>query len=609
MNETKILQRSIDDLLPDLPRLIGGEWPDFEAQLDDLLDRLRSDPSRRSILRAQTLALFGRFPQAHQRLVEQMARYRGSSDITRSARNWARGMVTRYTDITCPRRIWAETPRAAIVVRLTVQRPELSAAIEELGLFEHLPVQVHLEAPQFEILNESRQEVLIEREKDSSPIVFYVRPRRTGHVQVTLDFFQAGQPLRSVPLDVEVTPYEIAADVAKPRMQPVHLEKDVNPPDRVLHIAWERPISALRFTLIQNGGAWWRSFKPVEIHGDPAAHAAELYRQIVKYAAGEDPAMAAVHKRRSSMPRQDVDEQIRALGHNLWRDLVPPELKQLYEQHRKEWRSGSLLVYSDEPHLPWELVWPHDDAAGEWEDRTPWCHRLRLTRWLRKDERDNGNEMAPPRLGLGTMAVIAPTYSRFASTPSAQSEHKALLELMERFGVRDVTPGEAKWADFRRFLKGGGYDWVHLAAHGNFYPQGPEGLSVLWMQQDDAFMPQHLTGPSIVRHFRQRRPAFFLNACQTGRQSWAFTKIGGWANRLVSLGAGLFVAPLWNVTGESALTFANAFYEEILDGKTVADAARSARSAARKSGDPTWLAYSVYGHPNAKAVLREGGQP
>jgi len=43
-----------------------------------------------------------------------------------------------------------------------------------------------------------------------------------------------------------------------------------------------------------------------------------------------------------------------------------------------------------------------------------------------------------------------------------------------------------------------------------------------------------------------------------------------------------------------------------LDGDTVAEAVREGRLASRCPGNPTWLAYSVYAHPNARVVFETG---
>ncbi len=53
------------------------------------------------------------------------------------------------------------------------------------------------------------------------------------------------------------------------------------------------------------------------------------------------------------------------------------------------------------------------------------------------------------------------------------------------------------------------------------------------------------------------------------------------------------------VTDSQALAFAETFYTRLLAGDPVAESVHAARLAAR-NGDPTWLAYSVYAHPNAR---------
>ncbi|MBN1877646.1 MAG: CHAT domain-containing protein, partial [Anaerolineae bacterium] len=112
--------------------------------------------------------------------------------------------------------------------------------------------------------------------------------------------------------------------------------------------------------------------------------------------------------------------------------------------------------------------------------------------------------------------------------------------------------------------------------------------------------PEDFIGPAIEDDIRARRPGFVFNACHGGREGWALTRLGGWANRLISTGAGLFLGPLWTVDDTAALTFSQTLYQRLLEGATVAEAVREGRHVARRAGDPTWLAYSVYAHPNAR---------
>jgi hypothetical protein len=613
MNEINILLQAIETLRADLPAHIGVDWTDFESRLNGYLTQMKQNPASAPIVRAQILALFGRHHAAHQQLIECMGELQGqdaaAAPVTRGAGNVAKSIsepteprqVTRYTDISCPRRIWVDAPRVSVVVRLTIRSPQYSAAVGEMVLREDLPVQARIVAPLFENLNAPVQTIAILPDHDSEPIVFDLRPRAVGPTKITIDFLQRGEPVGTATVAVDVTAYQVSEESEPHPVRPLRIEPDVAPPDMVLHIGWDERTSSLEFTLIQDGGAWMHTYPAMRINGDPATHTAELYRQITSLVGMDDPTAEAVLQQQRQIPYADVDRRVKRLGQNLWRGLIPQELKTLYGREREQWRNRTLLIFSDEPFIPWELVWAYE--AGAWEDEGPWCHRLRLTRWLRKDEQGNGNEKAPGRLRLHSLAVLAPTYSLLKDLPYAQYERQAILDMMRQHHLQDVSPGEPTWQAVMDLLEAGGYDWLHMASHGNFYPEAPDGDAALWLQKDNALTPQHIAGMAIEGYLRAHHPVFFFNACEVGRQGWALTRIGGWANRLISCGAGLFVGPLWSVKDNSALTFANTFYQALLEGDTVATATQAARTATRQIGDPTWLAYSVYGHPNAQVVL------
>jgi len=87
--------------------------------------------------------------------------------------------------------------------------------------------------------------------------------------------------------------------------------------------------------------------------------------------------------------------------------------------------------------------------------------------------------------------------------------------------------------------------------------------------------------------------------------------MGGWAQRLVTVGAGAFLAPMGAVSDDAALTFAARFYEEAVRKRVpLGQAVRRVREAVREAhpGDPTYLAYSLYAYPNAR-VERGRGPP
>ena len=65
------------------------------------------------------------------------------------------------------------------------------------------------------------------------------------------------------------------------------------------------------------------------------------------------------------------------------------------------------------------------------------------------------------------------------------------------------------------------------------------------------------------------------------------------------------VGPLWAVDDGAAHDFAVAFYQALRDGATLGRAVKRAqeRLATLRPGDTTRLAYSVYGHANARVLI------
>ena len=70
-------------------------------------------------------------------------------------------------------------------------------------------------------------------------------------------------------------------------------------------------------------------------------------------------------------------------------------------------------------------------------------------------------------------------------------------------------------------------------------------------------------------------------------------------------GCGAFVGPLWAISDELACAFARTFYERLAHGNTFGQAAKAARRRVREAMPfrPTWLAFTVYAHPNGRLVL------
>ncbi|MCB0131725.1 MAG: CHAT domain-containing protein, partial [Caldilineaceae bacterium] len=207
----------------------------------------------------------------------------------------------------------------------------------------------------------------------------------------------------------------------------------------------------------------------------------------------------------------------------------------------------------------------------------------------------NADEASFPR----QIIALAPDPDSLPQTPK---ECAHFIQLAEVAGFADAGPATRKRA-LLTHLEGAPYAWAHVAGHGKFDDGAPDAGADLVLAQRDTLAPEHLMGPEILGHIHATRPGFFFNACDSGRQAWTISRLGGWANRLIGSGAGLFIAPMWPVDDRAAHDFAVAFYTALFAGATVADASQMGREAARQTGDPSWLAYSVYAHPNARLAF------
>ena len=602
--ETQVDSKAaLEQLRPELPALVGDDWPELEAKLEALVEQLESDTIEASLFEARLPELFKGHKEARARF-RKLLKGDGAVQRDRSIAGRLMGTlramrhpeVTRYTDIACPNVVSRDAQRVSIVVRLCVKPPRSSAAVKELGVLEGMTVAVRVVAPGFEILNNATQKTLIEKEKDSAPVVFDLRPEREGSALITIDFFQDGNPVGTASFPIEVTSAPTSHDEQSHIGPALQLAFDARPPQLALFITHD-PYGAqpsLSFRLYERDHSE-RSFPPVPLFSDPRNAARRYYERLVSLTRRKDPTHQNVKKRGLHLASSEVATQIKQMGQSMWKELFPPGFKKLYGERRARWEGNVMLIVSDEPHFPWELVWPYSSEEG-WEDAEPWCASLRLTRWLRRDPQGQALLGATQALRLRSLACIAPTDS---GLPAAASEREMIAEWAKRHDVRDLSPNMPGPRDVRELLEGGELDWMHIASHGSFDEQIPNADTAAWLQEKYPLTPDIVVGPAIEKHLQENRTAFIFNACHLGRQGWELSGLGGWASRLLSAGAGLFIAPLWTVIDGSARSFAQTLYKELANNTPVAEAVLLARNAIRRAGDPTWLAYSVYAHPNA----------
>jgi CHAT domain-containing protein len=140
-------------------------------------------------------------------------------------------------------------------------------------------------------------------------------------------------------------------------------------------------------------------------------------------------------------------------------------------------------------------------------------------------------------------------------------------------------------------IERGRFGLLHFACH-----NGLSNAIVL----DDEFTPLLMERNRIDRTLARSSPFVFINACGSARGVPGYNRLDSWATAFLDAGAGAFAGSLWDVRDRTAKDFAEALYSQLVGGRTLGEAALIARRLAASSGDPTWLAYAIYGDADAK---------
>lgn len=576
---------------------MGTSWAEMFPQVTVLATALRqaADPDRQASLVMQLVLLFKDHPEARKRLREaletsQRRSHGDDSPATVDLPTALDGLVerlnspvvTRYTDITAPRHL-APGRRGVITVRLTCAPLAASAETRpvRIRLAHKVDVYLHARSEDVEVEGAPVHQLRIEPDHDSETVVFFLTALRAGDTTLRLDFRQAGLTIATVELPIEVSA-ETASDDQTRTQAPILLGGAyAPPPDLDLRVTVSKcdEHSVLSYVLHSPNGVAGYHFYPageITFRGSPEQFQARLMTQI------------------EEMTGSHAQTTLRKVGEKLYRELFPAKLRSAYRDLSTS-SVRSLQITSDEPWIPWELVRPYDDDdPGHLVDDDFLCARFELTRWLAGRSGPVGSIQISSLAYLDTgQAAEQPPL------PSATRERGYLASLADRHRLTDLSPPHATGPAIEALLdrQADQIDLWYFAGHGD--------VSEIVLADGSLMEPDDLYGHRQTT-IRRRRPLVFFNACRVSQQTWSLTKLGGWASAWVGrCRCGVFAGPLWSVTDRSAWIFARTFYEQLETGRTIGQAVLAARAQTRKHApkDPTWMAYSVYAHPNARVVF------
>lgn len=429
-----------------------------------------------------------------------------------------------------------------------------------------LLITVH--APGLTALGDLQQEVTVRPGTDSDVLSFGLRTAAEGLRAVTVRAFHAGTFLGELRVQLSVrqgTP----ARSGPPRAAP--LASVAFDPGEVTLQVLRGEDGAYSFQLISETCYAPESFRL--LGGDPRWIADRVYRELRQAAAESGPGSDGVAGAR----------RLRNLGVEMWASAVPEPVRRQFWAEAD--RISSVTVLGAHDLVPWELLYPLDgDCEGEGF----------LSEWLPVIRRTFGQQRVR-ELDLSRAAFVVPPGS-----PEGAAEEIASLRRLFGTGVTDLGVFTERSA-VSGLVEGGFGGLLHFACHNSF---GEEGSRVA--MADGPFDPIDLAYATHSRSLRDSRPLVFFNACRSAGEIGWYADSLGWGTQFLRSGAGAFVGTLWPVRSDAARDFARAFYTELLTrDRTLGQASLHARRAVRRGdGDPTGLAYAVYGSPAALASVR-----
>jgi hypothetical protein len=312
-----------------------------------------------------------------------------------------------------------------------------------------------------------------------------------------------------------------------------------------------------------------RIFEPVHLAEDPRSFLVKIFGQVEEL------------PNDGGLSPDDILRELEDFGSFLYQKVLPPGLGPQLEEHQ----GRSLQIHSQEPWIPWECVRLERDEDGRRVPGDFLCEAFDLSRWL-------GGRPQPLGLSLRRLALVA-----WEGTDLDLTAEIDFLESL-RAPRREVERVPARPDSVRQAFAAGRYDGFHFSGHSEV--SGHPDQAELHLEDHTRFTPLNLRGEA--RNLGRRQPLIFLNACRTGRTGFSLTGLGGWAEHFLAVEAGAFIGTHWAVRNRRAGTFAQAFYQAFLGGAPIARAFREARQAVKSPGDPSWLAYTLYAHPLARAA-------
>jgi CHAT domain/Lecithin:cholesterol acyltransferase len=426
-----------------------------------------------------------------------------------------------------------------------------------------------VESPGFTLRSPERQAVHVVPRQDSDWAAFELQAAWEGVHTLQVEAFVGGAGLGGLAVQVSVDAAARTGPSVE-RSAPAGIAP-ADPGEVSLLLSYDPGQQVYRYRLLDSGGYYSEEAASDRLLQPPDKAIEQLVAQLNVLARGQAPWDAATTR-----------DWLKGQGIALWNSFIPQALQREFWQRRD--RITQMTIVSQGDPVPWELLYPFAPGgqdAGFLIDQFPVARRRYGPR-------------PPRRLQLRAADLVLSGDGSLAAAPAEIAAVDGLLR-DRGLAARRIGDLPALLQAFQR----GDIGLLHFSCHNAFTREVPNASRILLASQpfEPVFLEQYAG--------RFAGSLVFLNACRTDGQAPLYTTVEGWAASFLRAGAGAFIGSLWEVTDTSASTYAQEFYQAVLTGDTLGAAARKARAAVRGEhpGDPTWLAYTLYGNPRTTVSI------
>lgn len=424
-----------------------------------------------------------------------------------------------------------------------------------------------------EIVGSCELQMRVATSDNSPPIRFLTLAKNAGTARIRVFVFRGGEAVAQLTVAAQVTNDGPTSSTRTQVALQAQTEREFGHGNDLTMLVLEQKTPP-SYTIFLNAAdashkVNFMKFGPIPVEQNP--------QQLFDDFFADFEALADASTRTSS----HIELHLAQRGSWLLETVFPRDLRELVWTLRT--RIKTVLIQSDEPYIPWELCKLQGLEDGTIVEGPFFCEAFQLTRWMPGVPRRSN-------LTLDCMAVVAPVDSGLRAT-----EEETEFLRSQNGKQRRVEGLNADYASIIGAFANAQYDGFHFAGHGAF--GGSAGRSEIELDAGLCLRSTDISGSA--RNLGKRKPLIFLNSCQSGRAGLSLTNVGGWSAQFLRAGAGAFVGTYWSVFDDGAALFSRTFYQGLFDGLSISESTQLARAAVKATGDPSYLAYTVFAEPGA----------